>query len=360
VWFEEFDFEKDPYEKLDPYRIDFKRLVWDRPDLPNAKEAIDKFIGEICEGKRTALKIYGSSGGGKTWLTRIIQKELSSSLKDADKGMIFIYTKVPRIEPTFQIVYRIGIEYFLSNYFKTLLDGLKGNRVQDWEKLVQDHDLALCFHNYSSGTPVKKAIARKWLIGDKLSASELSNLEITYAIDSDYERLEMLRKLVEKLSNAYFTFVLVIDELENASTKLAGQISDALRDLLDSFSEKFALITSFTAQKIDEWYDLGYTEALNRRFDYSIELSSLSQEKLADFLRIHHKAYRNAKSKVKDELLPFLEDGAIKLLNLMSPQYHYPGYFLPNCKAIARAAEGKVEEINASFLQENFQLVPFK
>lgn len=33
MWYEKFDFIKDPYEKVDPYKIDDKYLEWNRPDL---------------------------------------------------------------------------------------------------------------------------------------------------------------------------------------------------------------------------------------------------------------------------------------------------------------------------------------
>jgi len=360
MWFEAFQFAKDPYEKLDPYKIDLERLVWDRLDLKKAKEDVDKFIEDTVGKQRIALKIFGSAGSGKTWLTRIIQKELSEKFAPKKEEMVFLYTKVPRMEPVFQVVYRIAIDYFLTNYFEKLSKFTSGTDLGAWEKVIGDHDLALCFSNFSSGTPTKKALARKWLTGDKLSASELSDLELTYSLDSDYERFEMLRKLIEKLLNKFSVCVLVVDELENAPTKLAGQISDGLRDLLDLFSERFALIASFTAQKMEEWYDLGYTEALGRRFDYTIELSSLDIDTLPEFLRIHHKAYRKESAKVKDEIFPFTEDTAKKLLELMSPQYHYPGYFLPNCKDIARLASSKREQIDAKFVEANFPKVSFK
>ena len=102
MWFEEFKFEKDPYEKLYPYRIEFDRLVWDRPDLPKAKEDMDRFAGEVCEEKRIALKVYGPAGCGKTWFTRIVQKELSAKLPAASKDMVFMYTKVPRYDGSLQ------------------------------------------------------------------------------------------------------------------------------------------------------------------------------------------------------------------------------------------------------------------
>jgi len=362
TWFEFFEFEKDPYEKLDPYKIEFERLIWDRPDLKEAKERLDNFIEDVLNKKRVGLKIFGPAASGKTWLTRIVQKELMQKLSRREEKMLFLYTKVPRIEPTFQIVYRLAIEYFLNNYFGELANFVKESN-RTWEDVVNDPELATCFRHYSSEALKQKALARKWLIGEKLTASELGNLEITYLIDSDYERYEMLRKLIEKLTmtGPFATCILVIDELENAPVKLAGQLSDCLRDMLDSFSEKFGLIASFTAEKVDEWYDLGYTEYLGRRFDYTVQLDSLKKEAVAEFLRLHHRVYRKKDAKIDDHLLPFTKESAIKLLELMPLEYHYPGYFLPNCRDIARLAfeKGK-KQIDAKFVEDHFQKVTFK
>ncbi|MEM3612659.1 MAG: hypothetical protein QW090_04810 [Candidatus Bathyarchaeia archaeon] len=360
TWYEAFYFAKDPYEKLDPYNIDFERLIWDRPDLEKAKEDVDKFLEDIVHKQRVALKIFGPAGSGKTWLTRIIQKELIFNKKE---NALFLYTKVPRMEPTFQVVYRIVIEHFFKNYFDKLrnyINEKKGSTdLNAWKDVIEDEELALCFSKYASGGQ-DRALARKWLIGDKLSASELSSMGMVYSLDSDYERFEMLRKLIERLLNIFSTCVLVIDELENASVKLAGQISDGLRDMLDVFSERFALIASFTAQKADEWYDLGYTESLGRRFDFTVELASLRKEIIPEFLRLHHKVYRKKDVTIEDEIFPFEEDSAIRLMELMSPEHHYPGYFLPNCKDIARRAAGKKQRIDVKFVEENFQWVTFK
>jgi hypothetical protein len=64
---------------------------------------------------------------------------------------------------------------------------------------------------------------------------------------------------------------------------------------------------------------------------------------------------------VSDELYPFTEDGVTKLLELMPPQYQYPGYFLSNCKDIVRLAYNKREElIGAKFVKDNFEKVTFR
>jgi len=355
TWFEALHFAKDPYEKLDPYKIDLKYLAWDRPDLDKAARNLYAFVKDILDGRRTGLKVFGSAGSGKTWFTRIIEKETLAK----NPRILFIYTKVPRLEPTFQVVYRLAIQDLLDNYFDKIARYVKETQkgetdLNAWKNAIGDEDLATAFQQYYSGT--NKALSKKWLTGDKLSAYELDSLKVTRSLDSDYDRFEMLIQIFEKLSSVFSTSMFVIDELENASVKLAGQLSDSLRDMLDRFAEKFALVASFTAQKDEEWYDLGYTEQLNRRFDYAVKLEAL--DKVADFLRIHQQAYRKPDVKINDQLYPFTEEGAVSLLEIMQPGNRYPGYYLPNCRDLAKLCAGK--PIDADFVKKNQNWLSFK
>jgi hypothetical protein len=357
TWVEDFHFVKDPYEKLDPYKIDPRYLVWDRPDLANARADIDRLIQDISDGRRTGLKAFGSSGSGKTWLTRVIEIEIHDKIPE----VLFLYTKVPKMEPTYRVVYRIAIQNLLDGYFVHIKEYLKKARnsetgEQAWKALFEPEDLARAFANYCAGTHT--ALVRKWFVGDKVSASQLEKLGLTSSLSSDYDRFEMLVQILKQMKPVFPTTVLVIDELENASVKLAGQLSDGLRDMLDSFSENFVLLASFTAQKDEEWYDLGYSEALFRRLDYTVNLEALSPDSVADFLRIHHRAYREANAAVKDQLHPFAEEGAVTLLESITPGHHYPGYYLPDCRNLATICKGR--SISSDFVKKNLGRLAFK
>jgi hypothetical protein len=358
MWFEELGFVKNPYRRLDPYTIELDYLVWDRPDLPNVRRTLDRFIEDILTQHRTALRVFGPAGSGKTWITRIIQKEVN----ERGGGVCFIYTKIPKIEPTFQVVYRKAIEYFLENHIKKIAEHIRSKTEKDdfesWKRVIEDGDLATCLANiYTKSSQLIHA--RKWITGEKLTISELRELNITYSLDSDYDRFQMLIRLMREASKVFSSVILVVDELENAPVKLAGQIGDGLRDLLDEFSEKFALICSFTAQKVEEWYDHGYAEFLARRINYTIQLDSLGRDHISEFLRTHHTMYRRGGFE-GDQLLPFNEDSVVSLLEAMPPEFHYPGYFLPNCEELARlAVENEVEVITTKFIESNLDKLPF-
>jgi len=356
AWFEDLHFVKDPYEKLDPYKIDLKYLLWDRPDLKKAREDLNGLIQDILDGRRIGLKAFGSAGSGKTWLTRIVEKEIRAK----NPEVLFIYTKIPRLEPTFEVVYRIAIQNLLDEYFVQIQEYVKKNQNGEvgeraWKAVFKPEDLARAFAVYCSGT--HRTLVRRWFTGDKLSASDLDSLRISTSLDSDYDRFEMLVQILMQMSSIFRT-VLVIDELENAPVKLAGQLSDSLRDMLDAFSENFALLTSFTAQKDEEWYDLGYSEALNRRLDYAVKLDALSTDDVAEFLRMHHGVYRQSEARVKDQLHPFVREGAVALLEKTAPGHWYPGYYLPNCRDLVTVCKGGL--IDANFVTQNLPRLTFK
>jgi len=359
-WFESFGFEINPYSKIDPYTIPLDKLVWNRTDLKDVRKKLDKFVEDIFNGNRVGLKIFGPTASGKTWLIRIIEKEILSK-KD---GMVFIYTKIPKLDPTFSVIYRIAIENFIEKYMKKLTDYVSKQEGQTnldaWIKVLVNEDLAKCFQQISSKSP-NDFIAKRWLSGDKISSTELNAIKVSSSLDSDYKKFEMLKNLLKQLSKIFPSIILVIDELENASTRFAGQVSETLREILDEFSEKFGLICAFTAQKLEEWYDIGYTESLERRLDYVMELDSLKKDAISDFLGMHHKVYRKTDFEVKNDLYPFNEKGAISLLEVSDTRFHYPGFFLPNCQEILRLAfDKKIKEINAEFVKNHADVLRFR
>ncbi len=358
MWYEKFSFEADPYQKLDPFKIDLSRLSWNRDDLAVEREKLNRFIEEALSGERVSLIGYGAIGSGKTWLARILQKEI----QDRQENSIFIYTKVHKLEPVFAVIYKIAVECILSQIEiikksvskKTGRDDLEG-----WKQIFEDEDLANGLANITIGGS-NGAIAKRWLFGNRVSSNDLDVIGIINPLDSDYKKYEMLRNIIFALSKIFPVVVFVIDELENAPVKLANALSDSLRDMLDEFATNFALVCLFTAQALEEWYEHGYSEALQRRIDYTISLSNLKIETAPIFLRKHHSLYRKKNQEIKDELFPFSEDGVITILKLMPVEKHFPGYFFPNCEAIAKIASEENATIDSQYVQKHRTKMPYQ
>ncbi len=361
-YFEKYHFVQNPYESTNPYKIDEKFLEWDRPDLADARKKLDQFLEDVSGGARVGMRIFGQTGSGKTWLTKIISKELVRR-SHGSQNIIFIYTLIPAVEPSFSVMYREAISYFMKNNLKNIADFIKakyGNgSTANWEKLIPNTELAKALYMISTNLR-EPELAKKWLFGERLSVSELDKLDITYALDGDYKRLTMLKELIAHLCKNFGPVVLVIDELENTPIRISNAIGDSLRALLDDFSENFALIASFTAEKEDEWYDIGFSEQLSRRFDYLVPLDSLGAEHVSEFLRVHHSLYLGESDTQRDKLLPFCDDALDGLFGLMGPEYHYPGFLLPNCGRLVReAAEKDLDHINSEFVARNKNILRY-
>ena len=359
MWYEKFDFIANPYQKLDPFKIDLSRLSWNRDDLAKEREKLDRFIEDLLSGNRVGLMGYGAIGSGKTWLARILQKEI----QDKQPSSIFIYTKIHKLEPTFSVLYKIAIESILSE-IETIRKSvsIKAGRddVDGWKTIFEDEDIAKGFANITKGGKAG-ALAARWLFGYRISSSDLNTLNIVNPIDSDYIKYETLRNIVFTLTKLFPIVILVIDELDNAPVKLASALSDSLRNMLDEISNNFGLFCLFTAEALEEWYEHGYSEALRRRIDYTMELGSIKVERAPDFLRKHHSLYRKKKQGTRDELYPFSEGGVVTVLKLMPIEKLFPGYFFPNCESIAKAAaEEDVETIDSHYVQRNRAKMPYQ
>lgn len=359
MWYENFKFKDNPYQRVDPFKIDLARLSWNRNDLADERQKLDHFVVDVLNGNRVGLLGYGAVGSGKTWLARILQKEI----QEKQKKSVFMYTRVARLEPDFSVIYSLAISSMLSqlNCIKKVVEGRKGKDDLDrWQKAFENEDLAKGLGNIAIGGQ-NRAIAERWLLGNRVSSSDLNALGIINPLDSDYKQYEMLKDLIHGLSKLFPAVVLVVDELENASVKLASALSDSLRSMIDEFASNFALICLFTAAALNEWFEYGYNESLLRRIDYNVSLGSLKPQALPVFLREHHSLYRKKNEQMPDELMPFSEDGVDLLLRLMPLEKQFPSYFFSNCEMIARTAtEENVETIDAQYIQKKRRKLPYQ
>jgi len=360
-WYEQFEFKANPYEVKDPYEIPIEMLQWNRPDLARQKEILKAFVEDVSEGRKVGLRVLGPNRSGKTWLTRLLEKELLYQKKiDA----LFLYTKVFEFAPAFSNVYQQAIEQILKQ-FEKIAKYVKENKgdtsLEQWKKVFpESEDLAHCFFCISQKSD--DVIAKSWLLGEKVSAPNLSKLGIIYRLDSDIKKFELLRQVLKFLSQAFQAVILVIDQLERATKiKEASVLSDILREMLDSFSDKFAVVCSFMGEKDAQWFSLGYSQALEGRLRYVIQLAPIDENFVCDLMRAHHSLYRKQKDEKLDELRPFNEPGLKKLLQIMPFEYHYPGYFLVNCEELAREAfKGEKNVITQSFVVSHKGSLRFK
>jgi len=355
MWFERYNFKEDPYVIRDPFTIPLDMIRWDRDDLPQ-KENLRLFVADVVNGYRVGLKVYGPGGSGKTWLLRYLEKTLLEQLGDKIaivRGAV-VYGKIAGLDPTFSALYENVVQCWNQHHRQTVLDAIEEEVGRDrakWRECIDDSDLAACLHGIQYRSEEEKArICEHWLRGARIGAKELADVGIMSSLDSDYRRYLALRKLLQLTLLAYKTCVLIVDELENAPPRLARALGDSFRDLLDSFSERFAMACSYTAQAADELLDWGYGEFLFTRLEYDVRLDPVTPDSAPDIFRIHHNAYRE-ETYTGDDLLPFTKESLKKLINRMDPLRWYPRHILVNCGVLGRTAwEKNVDVIDEGFV----------
>ncbi len=351
MWFERYNFKEDPYVVRDPFETSLEFIQWDREDLVHKKN-LDFFIRDVVGGYRVGLKVYGASGSGKTWLLRYLQKELVRQLGDE---VVVLYGKIPRFDPTFWVFYDMVVKGWLDHRSRILetIARTAGDVESAWQEHIGDADLASCLWRlkYKADEKVTISLCEHWLRGTKIPVRDLSQVGATASLDRDYSRYSVLVQLLDLALQAFGTCVLMVDELENAPGSLARALGDALRDLLDSFSERFALACSYTAQAADELLDRGYGEFLFRRLEWHVKLDPITPDNAPGVFRVHHGTYRKPGHE-GDQLAPFTEQALRRLLREMEPEKWYPGFIFPNCGVLGRlASEASADTIDETFVE---------
>lgn len=350
MWFKKFSFKDDPYVIRDPFTIPLEQIQWNRDDLQHQWN-LEKFVENVVNGYRVGLKAYGPGGSGKTWLMRYLEKTLTDKL---GPDVAVIYGKIYKGDANFPALYDTLVRSW-GKYQEKILDTIAekaGDTDEEWSKYVGDRDLAAClwFLKYKKNKEEVR-FSENWLRGSRVSVSELAKVGITSPLDRDYRKYLVLRKLLELSLLAFKTCLLVVDELENAPAPFARGLGDFMRDLLDSFYERFALACSYTTRAAaDVLLDWGYGEFLFRRLEWEVKLDPITSEHAPAIFRVHQSVYRE-EGFTGDQLLPFTEDGLRKIIQIMEPKQWYPGFILPNCGVLGRiASEAGVEQIEANFV----------
>lgn len=351
MWYEKFGFKDDPYVTRNPMTVPFEQIKWNRDDL-TGKPTLDRFLERVLAGRRVGIRVFGPGGSGKTWLLRYIEKSLEE--KSKGKALIaYTYAYIPGLEPTFSIFYEkfiSEIDRHLPVILKTI-DEKADHKKAKWGDYLGDRDLAEALAHIHDGENVDTYKA--WLSGARMTPTELRSFKLVSPLVRDYKKYEVMRTLITQSLHAFSSFTLIVDELENAPSVLARGLGDCLRDLLDSFYDKFSLVCGYTTDIAEELIDWGYGDFLYKRLEHEIRMDALGMDAAIEFLRIHHECYRKAGYKVEDQLFPFEQSGIRRLIEIMDPKKCYPRTILINCGTLAEQAARQDVMVTAKLVNDN-------
>ena len=362
MWYEKFGFEDDPYVIRGPRTIPLERIKWNRDDLSD-KRQLDRFIDRVLDRRRVGMKVYGGEGCGKTWLLRYMEKILEE--KSKGKALVlYSYAYIPALEPTFSVFYE-GFVREIEKHLSEILKGIDvkaGHKKGNWEKCIGDRDLATALSSIYDEEKEKakeNRLYKNWLYGKRIALRELGEIGIASPLVGDYKKYEVMRTLIENCFPVFSSVTLVVDELENAPPGLAKGLGDSLRDLIDSFYDRFSLVCAYTTEIADEMIDWGYGIFLYKRLEHAVRIAALEADATVNFLRIHHECYRKAGYKVQDQLFPFEESGVRRLIALIDPKQCYPRTVLTNCGVLADEAARQDARVTAEFVDGNKEFLTY-
>ena len=357
MWYEKFGFKDDPYVIRSPMVVPFENIKWNRNDL-FGKKSLNNFIERVLDGRRVGMRVYGPVGSGKTWLLRYIQKNLKEQSKSRAL-VLYTYSYIPRLEPTFTVFYEKFISE-IDQYLPKILaaiDKQAGHEKANWNNYLPYKDLATSLSNIHDKE--NEDVYKAWLLGIRMSSSDLREFKLTSPLIGDFKKFEVIRTLIEKSLLTFSSFTLIVDELENAPPGLAKGLGDSLRDLLDSFYDRFSLVCGYTTEIADEIIDWGYGVFLYSRLEHEVKMETLVADASLEFLRIHHECYRKPDYKVEDQLFPFDESGIRRLIEIMDPKHCYPRFILTNCGVLAEEAAKQKVKLTAKFVSDNKEFLSY-
>lgn len=138
-WYENFGFLEDPYYLVEPWVTPFKNIEWNRGDLEIEKNRIDDFIEEVKSGYNTSILIWGAWRSGKSWLGRIIQKQLID-----EKEIFFIMINIEEGDPSQSAIYLQFIKRLInkSNWINLISEKVSDpTNIESWQKFFESEDL---------------------------------------------------------------------------------------------------------------------------------------------------------------------------------------------------------------------------
>lgn len=204
------------------------------------QELIDGIVRGYAAGYVPRIYLFGNYGTGKTHLLYHLKHHFEAA---ADYGVVPIVVQVEAESRTrFQSLHKrlldgIGTERLEKAYQDYVIAVGLENRETKLGELFTDPNLYKVIQLIQTG-PAMKNLAWRWLTGERLSASEQSQLGVTTSVSETGELVDILVVIGELFKRTNRRLLFLIDEgeaLHNVSNADSqGSWHDAFRRLADS------------------------------------------------------------------------------------------------------------------------------
>lgn len=404
--------EKNPYERYGLKRNPFPKKAISSPKVESpfvqmdeaVLKKLDIFIREsLSSQKWGGLPLVGSYGSGKTrlllWLEHIIKEKLSK-----DRFAIAYYISNPGndiFELYSNIFNTIGFNQLLDMLYLSLKDEIKpvvlnniGRRylgektygVKDFSKLIQELSNLIIRKNIIEKSDASDAIvypllnhaidvinseekyeiiyddnfsqkvknAEKFLRGNKLSKSEISELKIKSEKLSKDDIIKYALPLIINIhkQTGFKMLFILLDEFEHIIKGSKSQLTTFLNDFRNLIDANLMNFSMILACILESWYVATKSNpGFEERFISTIDLPKLSEES-GKLVIVEYSNLERLNEIEIGKLTPFKEEVIKDLITISD--YNIRKYIELCHEVLSKAAFENVSDIDRKFIAKHY------
>jgi len=269
---------------------------------PQDREAEDRIVTFLEDGKSQVVVVEGTQGVGKTNFLNHFEVEIRSVLNE-DRYYMVRYLADP--EPSFDSMTRRLFEELGVDHLKKLSEELAKESAPIREAHSRDMQQALRRLAKDSSRENLSAMM-EWLLGLRLLKSHRAAIGVQFRLDTVESKVSALRDLVQVSGSAGILdgIFLLLDELEKQGGVLTPRplvrYLSAIRSVVDALPSRLFLMMGVTPDALRRYHAM--LPALRGRLQNQITLSPLENEddalKLKDFyIDISRKTARSERNR---------------------------------------------------------------
>lgn len=246
--------------------------------LPEDREAEDRILSFLDNGRSQVVVVAGTQGVGKTNFLNHCEAEIHDARQELEGYYVVRYLADP--EASFDGTTRRLFEELGAEHLDKLAEALRsdGSSVEK----ARSHDMRIALRRLA-GSDDKDITDRmmEWLLGQRLLKVHRISLGVQFSLNTVESKTAALRDLVQVSGEAGVLkgIFLLLDELEKQGGVLGPRAIirylSAVRAIVDALPKRLFLMIAITPDALERYsYSL---PALRSRLENRIELSPLAE-----------------------------------------------------------------------------------
>jgi hypothetical protein len=334
----------------------YATFIADRKQL---REDLEALITGLQRRDASSIHLFWAwFGAGKTHSLYYLANRLAA----LDESMVAaqaVYSEFPKAPSGFVDVYRAfatGLRLSaVGEAFLEVSTSPAGAQLLD-ELMLASPDLYTALHVVATGEPRDRAVAVRWLRGERLPVSQYRKVGLSRAPTTSEEATTVLSGLIKLLSAAAASqgytgsvTVWLLDEFQriaDAPPRVRRDINAGLHSTFNSSPSGLTLMLSFSgepAEKLPDWFSPELRDRIGRT--RVLVLPPMLPAEGADFIADVLRAARGQYSIPPSPYFPFTEDGCDAILKDITKRGGElkPRAIMQACDAVLSEAASRLE-----------------